>query len=84
MIDIRIILASLETERCEKVVNMLISETGGLLKSVKRLCQLADLRFVCLNTLRQSHIEVTINFGVQEGGDNIHLFDFPVEDSSEG
>jgi len=61
---------------------MLIPETGGLLKSVKRLSQLADSRFVDLNTLRQSHIDVTINFGIQEGSNNIHLFDFPVVDSS--
>jgi len=63
---------------------MLIPEAGGLLKSVKRLSQLADLRFVRLNTLRQSHIDVTVNFGIQKGGDNIHLFDFPVVDKSEG
>jgi len=63
---------------------MLIPETGGPLKSVKRLSQLADLRFVRLNTLRQSRIDITINFGIQEGGDNIHLFDFPVVDGSEG
>ena len=62
---------------------MLIPETGGLLMSVKRLSHLADLRFVHLNTLRQSHTDVTVNFGIQEGGDNIHLFDFPVVDSSE-
>jgi len=61
---------------------MLIPETWGLLKSVKRLSQLADLRFVRLNTLQQSHIDVTINFGIQEGGDNINLFDFPVVDGS--
>jgi len=59
---------------------MLIPEMEGLLKSVKRLSQLADLRFV---RLRQSHIDVTINFGVQEGG-NIHLIDFPVVDGGEG
>jgi len=52
---------------------MPIPETGGLLKSVKRLSQLADLRFVCLNTLRQSHIDVIVNFGIQEGSDNIHF-----------
>ena len=83
-IDIRIVLALLETERSEKVVNMVIPETGSLLKSVKRHSQLADLRFVRLNTLRQSHIDVTVNFGIQEGGDNIHLFEFPVVDNSEG
>ena len=66
------------------MVNMLIPETGGLLKSVKRLSQLADLRFIHLNTLQQSHIDVTVNFRIQEGGDNIHLFDFPVVDSSKG
>jgi len=66
------------------VVNMLIPETGGLLKSVKRLSQLADMRFDRLNTLRQSHIDVNVNFGIQDGGDNVDLFDFPVVDSSEG
>jgi len=62
---------------------MLIPEKVGLLKSIKRLSQLTDLRFVRLNTLRQSPIDITVNFGIQEGGDNIHLFDFPVVDSSE-
>jgi len=57
---------------------------GGLLESRKRLSQLADLRFVRLNTLQQSHIDVTINFGIQECGYNIYLFDYPVMGSSEG
>jgi hypothetical protein len=77
-IDIRIRMASRESSVNKKVVHFGIPSSGSLLKTIKRFLKETKKARVILDIARRLfHVDLFLQFSMQEGGFKIHLIDLP-------
>jgi hypothetical protein len=77
-IDIRIIMASRESNVNKKVVHFGIPSSGSLLKTIKRFLKATNKARVILDIARRLfHVDFFLQISMQEGRFNIHLMDLP-------
>jgi hypothetical protein len=77
-IDIRIRMASRESDVNKKVFHFGLPSSGSLLKTMKIFLKATNMARVILDTtMRLFHVYLFFQISVQEGRFNIHLIDPP-------
>jgi hypothetical protein len=77
-IDIRIRMASRESDVNKKAVHFGIPSTGSLLKTINRFLNATNKARVILDIARRLfHVDLFFQIAMQEGEFNIHLMDLP-------
>ena len=75
-IDIRIIMASRESDGNKKVVHISIPSSRSLLKTIKRFLKATNKARVILDIAKRLfHVDFFLQIPMQEGGFKIHLTD---------
>jgi hypothetical protein len=84
-IDIRIRMASKESDVNKKVFHFGIPSSGSLLKTIKIFLMVTNKAIVILDiSKRLFHADFFLQISMQEGGINIHLMDLPFMCGSKG